>query len=88
MKILIKGAVQGVFFRSYIKDNADKIRLKGHVRNLQDGKVEVIVQGDKKDVEKMIEICKEGAPHSRVDEVEIEHIKIIDGLKDFKILKF
>ena len=86
-KVLISGLVQGVFFRAFIKDKANELKIKGHVRNLDDGKVEAVIEGSVKDIEKMVEICRRGAPHSRVNEIEVEDIKN-QGFKDFKILNF
>jgi len=85
VKLFISGNVQGVFFRSYIKENADKFKVKGYVRNLEDGRVEAVLEGDAASVDKMIELCKKGAPHSIVRNVEIEERSIGDS-KDFKIL--
>ena len=45
-KILVKGLVQGVFFRQFIKEQADKLGICGYVRNLDDGRVEAVVEGD------------------------------------------
>ncbi|MFH1500537.1 MAG: acylphosphatase [archaeon] len=85
VKVIISGAVQGVFFRAFIKENADEIGVYGHVRNLEDGKVEAWIEGDNKKVGKMIEVCKQGPPHSqirRLDEIE----ERFQGFKEFKIL--
>ena len=85
LKIFISGAVQGVFFRQFIKDKADEIGVKGYVRNLEDGKVEVVIEGKDKEVNEMLKICRKGAPHSQVKELEIEEIPHQE-FKDFKVL--
>ncbi len=84
-KLTIKGTVQGVFFRKYIKDTADKLGLKGFVRNLESGKVEVFVEGDIEKVDEMEEFCKKGPKHANVKDVKIEE-KPFQDYKDFKIL--
>jgi len=85
VRIKISGLVQGVFFRRYIKEEADKLNLKGHVRNLESGEVEVVCEGKPEDVECMLIVCKKGAPNSNVkglDTQEMNHI----GFDEFKIL--
>ena len=48
-QIIVTGNVQGVFFRAKTKDHADHLGLKGYVRNLSDGSVEICVMGEKID---------------------------------------
>jgi len=86
LKIFIEGTVQGVFFRKFIQENAEKLGLKGFVRNLDNGKVEVIVEGKDENTNEMIRVCKRGPAHSEIKEVEVEEIKH-HGFDDFKILK-
>jgi len=86
VRLIISGNVQGVFFRAYVKEIADKLGVGGHVRNLENGKVEVFLEGNRKDVEKMIDACKQGPKHAKVDEIEIRDENSI-GAKEFKILR-
>lgn len=83
--MIIKGSVQGVFFRGYIKENADSLGLNGFVRNLETGNVEVFIEGDIDNVDKMIEQCKTGPKHSEIKEIEITEAPFQD-FKEFKIL--
>ncbi len=85
VRIKINGLVQGVNFRNYIKAEAEKLSLKGHVRNLDSGEVEVIVEGKDENVDAMQAICKKGAPHSTVKGVDTQEMNHI-GFDDFKIL--
>jgi len=87
IRIFVSGTVQGVFFRAFVEEEADKLDLKGFVRNLDDDRVEVVIEGREKDVEKMIEKCRKGCPYSQVKDVEIEKMRH-QGFKEFKILKF
>lgn len=70
-QVFLSGFVQGVGFRAFVKKNALKIGLRGFVRNLPDGRVEAVLQGEKKDIEKIILICKKGPFLSEVKEVEV-----------------
>jgi len=68
----ISGIVQGVFFRSNTKRLADNLGVKGWVRNLSDGRVEVVAEGEKDRIDSFIEFLKKGPSTARVDNVEIE----------------
>jgi acylphosphatase len=87
VRIYIGGIVQGVFFRNFIKENAERLNLKGFVRNLEDGRVEVFVEGGTDDVGKMIEICNKGPKHSSITKVEVKPERF-QGFRNFKILHF
>ena len=87
IRIFISGLVQGVLFRAFVKEQADNLGVNGYVRNLDDGRVEVVVEGYENDVNRMIELCKRGSPQSKVKDVEIEKMKN-QGFEDFKILRF
>lgn len=71
-RALISGRVQGVSFRYYTYHEALKLGLHGWVRNLWDGRVEAEFQGEKADIERMLEWCKHGPAAARVDLVEVD----------------
>jgi len=71
VRVIIQGNVQGVFFRANIKERATMLDLDGYVRNLDDGSVEAVFEGDEVDIEEMIEFCKEGPRKARVNDVEV-----------------
>lgn len=85
-KVHISGVVQGVFFRKFIEEKAKELGLKGFVRNLNNGNVEVVIEGEDGRVKEILSICKEGSPHTKINHVEIKELKH-QGFKDFKILK-
>jgi len=85
VRLYVEGTVQGVFFRMFVKENAEKHNVKGFVRNLEDGRVEVFLEGNPEDVNKMIELCKKGQKHSIIRNVEIKEEKFQD-FKTFKVL--
>ena len=84
--LYITGSVQGVFFRQFIKDHADKNKIKGFVRNLEDGRVEVFLEGNLENVDNMIQICKRGPTHSQIRNIE-QKKEAFQDFKDFKILR-
>ena len=69
--VFVSGKVQGVFFRSSTKFLAEKLGLSGWVRNLIDGRVEAVFEGDKEAVEKMVEWCRKGPESARVTGLEV-----------------
>ncbi|UCE44023.1 MAG: acylphosphatase [Candidatus Bathyarchaeota archaeon] len=69
--VLVSGRVQGVFFRFETKRLARRLRVAGWVRNRRDGRVEVVFEGEREDVEKMVEFCKRGPSGARVTNVEV-----------------
>jgi len=84
-RLYINGTVQGVFFRIFIKENAERYNVKGFVRNLEDGRIEVFLEGDSENVNKMIEICKKGPKHSQIHDVQIKPERFQE-FRTFKIL--
>ncbi len=87
VRLYINGIVQGVFFRRFIKENAEKLNVKGFTRNLEDGRIEIFLEGNVDEVRKMIELCKKGPRHAQIKKVEIKPERF-QGLKDFKVLHF
>lgn len=85
VRLYIDGIVQGIFFRSFIKENAERYNVKGFVRNLEDGRVEIFLEGGTDDVNKMIEISKKGPKHSQIKKVQLKPEKFQE-FKTFKIL--
>ncbi len=69
--VFVSGRVQGVFFRSATAENADKFGLRGWVRNLSDGRVEIVAEGDKEAARSLIDWCYEGPPAAQVNDVEV-----------------
>lgn len=79
------GIVQGVGFRSKTRRMAKSLNLRGWVRNLRDGSVEAMIQGDPGDVEKLLDYCKYGIQDALVSDVKINYVKE-DDLYNFVIL--
>jgi len=84
-KINVSGQVQGVFFRRSAKLKADSLGIAGWARNIDDGSVEVMAEGDREKVDEFIKWCKKGPPFAKVEKVEIEELKGIEGFSDFSI---
>ncbi len=83
----IYGRVQGVFFRSTMRDVARELGLTGWVRNVPDGTVEAVVEGDKTAVERIVAWAHEGPPLARVEKVDIKWEPYKGEFKDFRIVR-
>jgi acylphosphatase len=70
MRVLVRGRVQGVFFRAETRSRAESLGLAGSVRNLPDGSVEAVFEGDPERVESMVEWCKRGPDGASVEGIE------------------
>ena len=69
--IFVIGRVQGVFFRQSTKEMAIKNNAKCWVRNLDDGRVEIVAEGETQNIDNLTNWCKTGPANSRVDEFEL-----------------
>ena len=75
--LIISGRVQGVGFRMFTKIKAENLGLSGWVRNLKDGRVEVVLVGPEEKIEEMLSWLKQGSPLARVGEVRIKSEKAV-----------
>ena len=85
VKLIVSGKVQGVFFRHYTRQQALKLGLRGYVRNLVNGDVEIIAQGDSPQVDRLIEWAKFGSPAAEVNNLKLEVMSNEDEFQDFAI---
>jgi len=85
--VWISGRVQGVFFRAHTKELADELGLTGWVRNLPDGRVEAIFEGEEDAVKEAIEWCKRGPPLASVEMVEVRYERPTGEFRGFRILR-
>jgi acylphosphatase len=70
-RLLISGHVQGVYFRDGVRREALVAGVSGSARNLADGRLEVLLEGDPAAVERVVEWCRTGPPRAEVDDIEI-----------------
>ena len=85
-KILVQGKVQGVNFRNYAKSLADELLIKGQIRNLPDGNVEIIATAEDGIVQQFVDWCYEGPPLAKVDHVSVED-ESLRWFDDFSIVR-
>ncbi len=85
VELKISGLVQGVFFRMHTQKKAKTLGLTGTVKNTDDGKVEIVAQGQEAALMQLISWCQKGPPSARVDNMESNWSEPINIFKDFKI---
>lgn len=86
-RILITGLVQGVFFRREITDLARRLGVSGWVKNLPDGKVEALAEGDRVRLDELIQFCHVGPRGAVVRKVEVEWSDYSGEFRGFRITK-
>jgi len=83
--LYISGRVQGVYFRNSVAELADNLGVLGWVRNLYDGRVEAILEGEEANVEKIAEFCRRGPAGAYVLNLETKWEEYRSEFTDFKI---
>jgi acylphosphatase len=86
-RILITGLVQGVFFRRETTDLARRLGISGWVRNLPNGKVEALAEGEKGRLDELIRFCHVGPRGAVVRKVEVEWSDYLGEFRGFRITK-
>lgn len=83
--ILAKGNVQGVFFRVNAKQKADELNIFGWVRNLDSDKVEIVAEGNRDKLEKLVEWCEQGSSAAEVEDMRINWQDYFGEFNNFEI---
>ena len=83
MHIIVEGRVQGVGYRASTRRLAYQLGLKGWVRNLRDGKVEILVEGSEEMIEILIQWCYRGPTSANVRKVNLEKTEATGEFHDF-----
>ncbi len=85
VQILVSGRVQGVYFRLFTQNKAKQLGVMGRVKNLPDGRVEIIAEAENMAIEKLIKWCHKGPITARVDHVEVVELQHDEELTVFEI---
>jgi acylphosphatase len=84
--VYVSGRVQGVFFRNAIANLAERLGVTGWVRNLSDGRVEALFEGEKEKIEGEIEFCKRGPPGAAVQNLQVKWEGYTGEFREFNVL--
>lgn len=82
-QIFVSGRVQGVFYRASTREIALSHHLTGWVRNLSDGRVEAMFEGEKGNIEEVVEWCRSGPPAAAPSNLEIKWLNYSGSFNDF-----
>ncbi len=85
VRAIVSGKVQGVFFRAATQEKAEGLDVRGYVKNLPDGTVEIVAVGDDERVEALMEWASSGPPGARVKKVETEEFKSTQEFGGFRV---
>lgn len=85
IRLIVRGRVQGVGFRFSAYDEAKALAVAGWVRNLANGSVEIVAEGDRKNLQMLADWAHRGPTYARVDEVSEEWLSFSGELKTFAI---
>jgi acylphosphatase len=83
-RVIIGGRVQGVGFRYFVLDNAQRYDIKGYVKNMPGGNVEVDAEGERDQLDAFLRECQQGPPAARVDSFHIDDLPVY-GYSRFRI---
>lgn len=83
--LIVSGRVQGVFYRDFVRREAERLGVRGFVHNLRDGGVEVVAEGNDDKINEFIKFCKKGSFASFVKNVEVKEEKPTNEFEDFEI---
>jgi acylphosphatase len=83
--LLISGRVQGVSYRFFVQQSAEKLGVGGKVRNLSDGRVEAVLQGLPEKLEELHALLRRGPPQAEVKTIEVQVVQTHEDMKEFKI---
>ncbi len=86
VRVMVYGRVQGVFFRAFASSHANELGLTGYARNQRDGTVEVVAEGERKQLEKLVDYLKIGPPAAKVEKVATDWLKYSGKYSSFTVL--
>jgi acylphosphatase len=85
LQAIVSGHVHGVFFRAFVESRAEDLKLTGYVRNRYDGTVEVMAEGERERLEKLVHYLETGPPAARVDKVDAKWAEYRGLFRNFQV---
>ncbi len=85
-RLFLTGSVQSMFFEQFVLESAKRLDVRGYMRKLEDGRMEIFIEGNKDKVDEMTILCKRGTEHTQIRNVEEKNERFQD-FKDFKVIK-
>ena len=88
IRLLLSGKVQGVFFRDFAKQNANKLGVYGYAKNLTNGELEIVARGEERKLEEFTKLCQRGPMFARVEGVKKEELELEPDEEDFFDIRY
>ena len=86
LHLKITGYVQGVFFRDSTKKKAKELGLRGYVKNLPNGSVEIVAEGDEENLKELINFCRNNPGGSKVKSIKVSYEEVKNEFRDFEVI--
>lgn len=83
VKAVVSGRVQGVWFRASTREKAEELGVRGYVKNLPDGRVEIVAVGEKEKVDALLEWASQGPPGARVKDITLKTLETAEQFDRF-----
>jgi len=83
--MVVSGKVQGVFYRDFARREAEKLGITGYVKNLGDGNVEMVAEGNDEALKKFVSACKKGPLMAFVKNIDVKDGSVTGEFKDFDL---
>ncbi len=85
VRVVVTGRVQGVWFRAATRDKAQQLGVNGYVRNMVNGDVEFVAEGNDAEVDRLIQWARQGPPLARVADIKVEVLQYDNEYTGFKV---
>ena len=85
VRIIVSGRVQGVCFRAYTRQKASELGIDGFVRNLFDGRVEIVAQGGEADLDSLVRWARHGPSYASVTDISVKEEPVDSKMEGFRI---
>lgn len=79
--VRVAGRVQGVFFRAWSKEQAERLGVSGWIRNCPDGSVEAHVEGSEQPIDRLVDLLRRGPPGARVDDLQVREAGLLNAAR-------
>ena len=85
VRVVVTGRVQGVWFRAATRDKAQQLGVNGYVRNMVNGDVEFVAEGNDAEVDRLIQWARQGPPLARIADIKVEVLQYDNEYTGFKV---
>jgi len=88
VRMILSGKVQGVFFRNFAKQNANKLGIVGYAKNIGDGKMEILAEGEERKIEEFVKLCKKGPMMAHVTSLDMTEETVVPDEHEYFDIRY